>query len=29
MWLGYEILHQDRDFDHFKRHLGLRVLHPA
>jgi len=26
---GYELLHQDRDFDHFEQHLGLKVLHPA
>lgn len=24
---GHELLHQDRDFDHFERHLGLKVLH--
>jgi predicted nucleic acid-binding protein len=23
---GYRLLHQDRDFDHFERHLGLQVL---
>ena len=23
---GHELLHHDRDFDHFERHLGLRVL---
>jgi len=23
------LLHNDRDFDHFERHLGLRVLHPS
>ena len=23
---GHHLLHQDRDFDHFERHLGLRVL---
>ena len=22
---GHDLLHQDRDFDHFERHLGLRV----
>ncbi len=22
------LLHSDRDFDHFERHLGLQVLHP-
>ncbi len=22
------LLHNDRDFDHFERHLGLQVLHP-
>lgn len=24
---GLELLHQDRDFDHFEQHLGLRVVH--
>ena len=24
---GHTLLHQDRDFDPFERHLGLRVLH--
>ena len=24
---GHQLLHDDRDFDHFERHLGLRVLH--
>jgi predicted nucleic acid-binding protein len=24
---GHELLHHDRDFDHFERHLGLKVLH--
>jgi predicted nucleic acid-binding protein len=24
----HELLHHDRDFDPFERHLGLRVLHP-
>ncbi|MEO6014291.1 MAG: PIN domain nuclease [Devosia sp.] len=24
---GLELLHQDRDFDHFEQHLGLRVIH--
>jgi predicted nucleic acid-binding protein len=24
----HELLHRDRDFDPFERHLGLRVLHP-
>jgi predicted nucleic acid-binding protein len=23
----YELLHNDRDFDHFVKHLGLRVVH--
>jgi predicted nucleic acid-binding protein len=23
---GHQLLHDDRDFDHFARHLGLRVL---
>ncbi|MEO7221160.1 MAG: PIN domain-containing protein [Devosia sp.] len=23
---GQELLHQDRDFDHFERHLGLHVV---
>ena len=25
---GYELLHEDRDFDAFEQHLGLMVLHP-
>lgn len=25
---GYQLLHQDRDFDAFEKHLGLAVLHP-
>ena len=25
---GHELLHHDSDFDHFKRHLGLRVVDP-
>lgn len=25
---GHSILHNDRDFDHFETHLGLRVIHP-
>jgi predicted nucleic acid-binding protein len=25
---GYELLHNDRDFDGFEAHLGLRVVHP-
>jgi predicted nucleic acid-binding protein len=25
---GHLLLHRDRDFDPFERHLGLRVLHP-
>ena len=24
---GHALLHADRDFDHFERHLGLKVLH--
>lgn len=24
---GHQLLHDDRDFDHFERHLGLKVLH--
>jgi hypothetical protein len=24
----HQLLHRDRDFDHFEKHLGLRVLHP-
>lgn len=24
---GHQLLHNDRDFDHFERHLGLKVLH--
>ena len=24
---GHQLLHDDRDFDHFERHLGLNVLH--
>lgn len=24
---GLQLLHQDRDFDHFEKHLGLRVVH--
>ena len=23
---GYELLHSDRDFDHFEKHLGLRCV---
>jgi hypothetical protein len=26
---GHHLLHSDRDFDHFERHLGLKVLQPA
>ena len=26
--LGYLLLHHDRDFDGFERHLGLSVIHP-
>jgi hypothetical protein len=25
---GHTLLHRDRDFDRFEKHLGLRVLHP-
>jgi predicted nucleic acid-binding protein len=25
---GYQLLHNDRDFDAFEAHLGLRVFHP-
>lgn len=25
---GHELLHHDRDFDPFERHLGLKVVHP-
>jgi hypothetical protein len=25
---GHQLLHNDRDFDAFETHLGLRVLHP-
>ena len=25
---GYVLLHNDRDFDPFEEHLGLRVIHP-
>jgi predicted nucleic acid-binding protein len=25
---GHTLLHNDRDFDPFEQHLGLRVLHP-
>jgi predicted nucleic acid-binding protein len=25
---GHDLLHCDRDFDPFERHLGLRALHP-
>ena len=25
---GHTLLHRDRDFDPFEKHLGLRVLHP-
>ena len=26
---GHELLHNDRDFDHFEKHLGMKVLHPS
>jgi predicted nucleic acid-binding protein len=25
---GHSLLHRDRDFDHFEKHLGLPVVHP-
>jgi len=25
---GYQLLHNDRDFDPFEKHLGLKVIHP-
>lgn len=25
---GYDLLHNDRDFDPFEKHLGLKVVHP-
>lgn len=25
---GYSLLHRDRDFDHFERELGLRIIRP-
>jgi predicted nucleic acid-binding protein len=25
---GHELLHNDRDFDGFEKHLGLKVVHP-
>jgi predicted nucleic acid-binding protein len=25
---GYSLLHRDRDFDPFEKHLGLQVIHP-
>jgi len=25
---NHQLLHRDRDFDAFEKHLGLRVLHP-
>jgi predicted nucleic acid-binding protein len=27
--LGHHLLHQDRDFDAFETHLGLRIVKPA
>jgi len=24
----YQLLHNDRDFDPFEKHLGLKVVHP-
>ena len=26
---GYSLLHNDRDFDAFEKHLGLHVIHPS
>ena len=26
---GHSLLHRDRDFDVFEKHLGLKVIHPA
>ena len=26
---GHTLLHRDRDFDPFERHLGLQVIHPS
>jgi predicted nucleic acid-binding protein len=26
---GYQLLHRDRDYEAFEKHLGLKVLHPA
>lgn len=26
---GYSLLHRDRDFDPFEKHLGLRIIHPS
>lgn len=26
---GHELLHKDRDFEHFEKHLGLKVRHAA
>ena len=28
MLRGFELLHHDRDFDHFEQHLGLKVIRP-
>jgi hypothetical protein len=25
---GHQLLHSDRDFDPFEKHLGLKVIHP-
>lgn len=25
---GHQLLHQDKDFEPFEKHLGLRVIHP-
>ena len=25
----HELLHRDRDFDGFEKHLGLKVVHPT
>ena len=28
LWYGHQLLHDDRDFDHFEEVLGLPVVHP-
>jgi hypothetical protein len=25
---GHSLLHRDHDFNHFEKHLGLRIIHP-